>query len=165
MRRRRHLVAGGALVAVALGLAMQADGAVYRCEIDGRMTYTDRPCATGAQPHVLPELSTVPSESALDLSRQHDERVERERESRASDDAAWLESHARRKEQEARMESAIAARQVIKGMRADQVRRALGSPDEVERSAGSERWIYGSGRQKRMVDLEDGVVVGTGGRK
>lgn len=165
MRSSGSAAAGGMLAAAVLYLATPAEGAVYRCQVDGRMTYTDRPCATGAQPHVLPELSTVPSEKAPDLSRQHDERLERERESRARDDAAWLESHTRRKEKEARMEAAISARQVIKGMSADQVRRALGSPDEVERFAQGERWTYGSGRQKRTVDLEGGVVVATGGRK
>lgn len=165
MRGHRCGVAGSLAMPVALGVALQASAAVYRCEIDGRMVYTDRPCATGAQPHTLPALSTVPSEGTPDLSRQHDERVQRERESRSRDDAAWLESHARRREQDARMEAAIAAGQVIKGMRADQVRRALGSPDEVERSQGSERWTYGAGRDKQAVDLEGGVVVRIGGRK
>lgn len=158
----RAACAGSALLII--GLAPVAQAAVYRCVVEGRAIYTDRPCAVGATEHPLPELGAMPSGEASGLARQHDERRQRERESRAQDDAAWLESHAQRKAQEARMEAAIRDRQVLKGMNSEQVRRALGSPDQVERRPGGERWVFGSGRNTRTVEFENAQVVRMGGR-
>lgn len=136
-----------------------AEAAVYRCMVDGKPTYTDQPCGAGARPHAMPGISTVPSVGESDLAKDFDARRERESEAKEKDDKAWLEDHAERKETEARMNAAIAERKVLKDMSPDQVRRALGSPDEVERKGSSEEWIYGTGKQRRTVQFEGGKVV------
>ena len=49
------------LLLVSLLAVPAADAAVYRCTVDGKTVYTDRPCGAGAQPHGLSALSTVPA--------------------------------------------------------------------------------------------------------
>jgi hypothetical protein len=142
-----------------------AESAVYRCMVDGKPTYTDQPCGAGAKPHEMPAISTVPSPGESDLAQEFDARRERESEAKQKDDKAWLEDHAERKALDARMNAAIAERKVLKDMSPDQVRRALGSPDEVERKGGSEEWIYGTGKQRRTVQFEGGKVVRSTGKK
>lgn len=137
----------------------EAAAAVYRCEVDGAAVYTDRPCAADAQPHAMAPIGTVPAAAAADLVADHDRRRARQFDARERADAAWLEAHARRRENEARIDAAVAERRVVKGMSADQVRGALGSPDAVAREDGRERWTYGRGKQRRTVVLEHGKVT------
>lgn len=139
-------------------LALQADAAVYRCEVNGRRVYTDQPCAPNAAPHELPGVLSVPAGEEADLAGDYDARTERERASRKKEDAAWLKSHEAARAENARMDAAIAERKVLKGMSADQVRRALGRPDEVERGAGTEQWTYGSGKTRQVVNFENDRV-------
>lgn len=140
-----------AMMVLLLLPALSAQAEVYRCLVEGRPMYTDRPCAAGAVPHALPDISALPSPGASDLAREHDARRERELETRRQNDAAWLDDHAERK--------------VLKDMSADEVRRALGSPDEVERSGSREQWAYGAGKQRRTVVFEAGKVVKQTGKK
>lgn len=153
------------LLLVSLLAAPAANAAVYRCMVDGQPVYTDQPCGKGATPHAMPAISTVPSPGQSDLAKDHDARREREAEAKEKGDAAWLTSHAERKETEARMNAAIAERKVLKDMSTDQVRRALGSPDEVERKHGREEWVYGTGKQRRTVRFEAGRVTKQTGKK
>lgn len=139
-------------------LALPADAAVYRCEVNGRPVYTDQPCAPNAAPHELPGILSLPAGEEADLAGDYDARAERERASRRKEDAAWLRSHAATKAEKARMDAAIAEHKVLKGMSADQVRRALGRPDEVERGAGTEQWTYGSGKTRQVIDFENDRV-------
>lgn len=139
--------------------ALPAAAAVYRCEVGGRPVYTDRPCAAGEAPHALPQISTLPAAGEADLAKEHDARVERGRKAREKDDAAWLKSYEAAKNRDARMDAVIADGKVLKDMNADQVRRALGSPDEVERRAGGEEWVYRDGRSRQTVVIENGQVV------
>lgn len=153
------------LIGVLAAAAWTAQGAVYRCMVDGKPTYTDRPCAAGSAPHALPQISTLPSPGDSDLAQDYDERLERQAKAREQEDRAWLKDHAARKDAEARMNTAINERRVLKDMSADQVRRALGSPDDVEREGGREQWVYGTGKQRRTVLFEGGrVVKSTGSR-
>lgn len=154
-----------AMMVLLLLPALSAQAEVYRCMVEGRAMYTDRPCAAGAVPHALPDISALPSPGASDLAREHDARRERELETRRQNDAAWLDDHAERKAREVRMAAAIAERKVLKDMSADEVRRALGSPDEVERSGSREQWAYGAGKQRRTVVFEAGKVVKQTGKK
>lgn len=141
------------------------EAAVYRCEVAGKRVYTDQPCAAGVAPHQMPQISTVPAAADADLSKEHDARIERGRAARDKEDAAWLKEHGEAKEHEARMNAAIAERRALKDMTPDQLRRALGSPDEVERKSGSETWVYGSGKSKQTVLIENGRVVRISGKK
>lgn len=150
-----------------LGLlaVLPVEAAVYRCEIGGSPVYTDRPCAAGVAPHAMPQISTVPAAGDSDLAKDHDARIERGRKARDKDDAAWLKAHEETKDRAARMRAAIAEKKVLKDMTPDEVRRALGSPDEVERENGREEWVYGSGKARQVVVIEDGRVVKIPARK
>lgn len=152
-----------AMLCLLFSVAVEA--AVYRCEVGGKPVYTDQPCAAGVAPHRMPQISTVPAAADADLAKEHDARIERGRAAREKGDAAWLKEHAESKEQEARMNAAIADKKALKDMTPDQVRRALGSPDEVERTSGSETWVYGGGKTRQMVLIENGRVVKISGRK
>lgn len=136
---------------------------VYRCEQDGRVVFTDRPCSAGAQP--LPERSpsVLPGGAAADLAKAHDERRRRANDARRKADAQWLQAHEARKAEEARLRQALVEGRVIQGMTAAQVRQAWGSPDRIERSAQpgvQERWIWRSGKKvTRSVTFRDGRVA------
>lgn len=151
--------------AMLLLVVVPAEAVVYRCEVDGKPVYTDKPCAAGVAPHPMPQISTVPAAGDSDLAKEHDARIERSRKARDQEDAVWLKSHEARKAEEARMNAAIVERKVLKEMTPDQVRRALGSPDQVERGSGAEEWVYGSGKTKRTVLIENGRVVKISGRE
>lgn len=153
------------LVLICAVLAGVAEAAVYRCEVQGRTVYTDHPCAAGAAPHALPELSRVPSETASDLAEQFDERREQDLKDKRKSDAEWLKAHESRRAIEARMREAAREGQVLKDMTPDQVRRALGGPDEVERGADGEQWVYGNGKSRRTVVFKQGRVVRISGKK
>lgn len=141
-------------------LACSAQAAVYRCEQDGRVVYRDQPCRPGDAPHDLPPLGTLPAVAAdAGLAEAYDERLTRERERNAKDHAERLKTHEARKARDARMQAAIRQDQVLKDMTADEVRRAWGGPDEVERAPGRETWIYGSGKARRVVVFESGRVL------
>lgn len=151
------------IVTGAIGATTQA--AVFRCTVDGQALYTDRPCRAGDAPHALPLVGRMPAGAQADLAGEHDARRERLREAREGDDAAWLEAHAARKAHDRRMEHAIRQKRTTPGMSTDQVRRALGRPDRVERDAGGgERWTYRDGGKQRSVRFQGGKVVG-GDRK
>ena len=132
--------------------------AVYRCEVGGKMVYTDKPCASGSAPHAMAPLSTMPAAEGGDLAQDYDARKQSSRETKDKEDAAWLKAHAAEKAESARMDGAVREGKVLKDMTADQVRRTLGSPDEVERKDGRERWTY-TGKKKQVVVLEGGKVV------
>lgn len=138
---------------------------VYRCEADGKTVYTDQPCAAGAEPVALPPLGRVPAGEASDLADAYDERMDRRRESRKREDARWLQSHRARKEETARFDAAVREKRVLKGMGADHVRRALGSPDDIERAEGRETWTYGTGsKRRRTLVFEDGRLTADRGK-
>jgi len=144
---------------------------VYKCEEKGNITYTDQPCTPGARPAELPGLivGVPPTRSEQDLARAHDARMQRARAERERDDAEWLKQHANRKDREARVRKAIIEHRVIKSMTFDEVRRALGEPDEVQGgdSYGTDKasWVYLGDGQRRTVNFKDGQVTSTTGRK
>lgn len=153
------------LVLCVLAAIPAAEAAVYRCEVEQKPVYTDRPCAAGTAPHELPVISVLPSPGEADLVADHDARRERHLKSKTGDDAKWLKDHRKRKATDERLSAAAADHKVLKDMSADQVRRALGSPDEVKRKDGVERWTYVDGKQRRTVVLQNGRVSSTGGPK
>lgn len=145
---------------------IEVEAAVYRCEVDGKPVYTDRPCAAGASPHALPQLSTVPGAAdEAGLAGDYDRRKAQQRKSHEEADADWFKLHEARKAEEVRMNEAVAEGRVLKDMTAAQVRRALGSPDEVERKSRVEEWTYGSGKARQIVVIENGRVTRVTGAK
>ena len=150
------------MLASMLALSHLVRAEVYLCESDGKKVYTDNPCTPGDKPHQMPEISTVPSVEGIDLAEQYDARAKKSRQARDGEDKAWLKSHDAGKAREKKMREAIFDKRVLKDMSSDEVRLAIGSPDEVEYSGGQERWIYRNGRQKRVVTLQDGRVSAAG---
>jgi len=65
MRKPRNL-----LVVIAAAYAASASGqTLYRCDDGGRVTYTDRACATGAVRHIQPEAGSPAEERRLAAAR------------------------------------------------------------------------------------------------
>lgn len=142
---------------------------VYKCEENGKITYTDQPCSPGAAAAQLPGLivTTPPTSAEQDLARAHDARTAGARAARDRDDAQWLRQHADRKDRDARVRQAILAHKVIKGMTFAEVKQSLGEPQEVQGgdSYGTEKtaWIY-TNAGRRTVNFKDGQVTSTSAR-
>ena len=158
------------MTAVSLLAASAGAQPVYKCEEKGAITYTDRPCSPSARSAALPGLIVTqpPGPSQRDLARAWDERINRERSERDRDDGEWLKQHANRKDREQRVRQAILAHKVIKGMTFDEVKRALGEPDQVDRGdsygTAKETWTYAGSGQRRTVNFKDGQVISTAAR-
>ncbi|MFA5938626.1 MAG: DUF4124 domain-containing protein [Sinimarinibacterium sp.] len=163
----------GRLGAAALATLATLDAAraeVYRCEQNGAIRYTDRPCTTGAQAVDLPDpivLPAGPKEDFLDESRKRDQA---KREARDRTDAEWLEEHEEQKEDEERLRSARNAGNVVEGMKPDDVRRLHGEPAVVSHSRSKngdrETWSYVLGDGRRLhVTFVDGEVSAVRTRK
>ncbi len=163
-----------AVAAVLLSLLLRPLSAgakpVYKCEEKGVITYTDRPCTPGATAAELPGLIVAPppTRSQQDLARDHDARMARARADRDRDDAAWLKQHGERKDRAARVRKAILEHRVIKSMTFDEVKQALGDPDEVQGgdSFGTAKttWVYRKDGGRRTVNFKDGEVTSTTAR-
>jgi len=143
---------------------------VFKCEENGKITYTDQPCTPGARAAELPGLivGVPPTRSEQDLARAHDARMQRARAERERDDAEWLKQHKGRKDREAQVRKAIIEHRVIRSMTFDEVKRALGEPDEIQGgdSYGTDKatWVYQKGSQRRTVNFKNGEVTSTSAR-
>lgn len=154
---------------VSVLLAAIAAGAqpVYKCQESGTITYTDRPCSAEAQAAALPDLvvTAPPSTVERDLARTRDARIARETAERDRVDAEWLKQHRNRRDREARVRQAIIEHRVIRSMTTDEVKLALGEPDQVDRgdSYGTEKetWTYLEDGARRTVNFKDGQVTTT----
>ena len=160
-----------ALAVVVLLLSVSAGAKpVYKCEENGKITYTDQPCTPGARAAQLPGLivTAPPTSSERDLARAHEARIGRARAERDRDDARWLKEHGNRKDREARVRKAILEHRVIKGMTFDEVKQALGEPQEIQGgdSYGTAKttWVYADGRARRSINFKDGQVTSTTAR-
>ncbi|MBX6420108.1 MAG: DUF4124 domain-containing protein [Nevskia sp.] len=150
------------IVTVAL-FAASARAEIYRCEQNGQLTYTDRPCAHGAAPAQLPPINTVPAQPAPDasaLARQYDRDTARETAARKKARAQAAEAYAVKKAQQEAVRQALIEGRVVKGMTPDQVRTVLNEPTRIENPGSArERWIYVNGRSRRTISFRDGVVA------
>ncbi|HUP90860.1 MAG TPA: DUF4124 domain-containing protein [Solimonas sp.] len=148
---------------IALVASMAAHAEVYRCQVEGREVFTDKPCAAGAKPAELAPVSVMQAPPPSDLARQWDERTARERKARDRTDKAWLEKHEASKTREERVRNGRVTGKVVRGMTAADVRSVLGAPDGSTRDDGKkgdrEKWTYtlGDGR-KQTVTFQDGEV-------
>lgn len=145
-----------------MSMALLARAEMYRCEQDGRIVFTDHPCAAGAQPHEPSRATVVSPGKGSDLAREYDERLSRQTENRDEADAEWLERHESEKADAARIRKALVENKVVGGMTPAQVRRVLGDPDDVARNVSggkeTERWTYRDGKARRTVNFKDGRV-------
>jgi len=138
---------------------------VFRCNVDGRMVYSDQPC--GSKPDVvrIAPASSAPPAVVIqsDLLRQADERAAREAVRRKE---ALEEGERRRQAQKLRdeMEEASREKSVTLGMDEQLVKGAWGEPDRINKSIDGrgawEQWIYERGRHKKQyVHFLNGKVV------
>lgn len=153
----------GAVVLVTLAAADVAHAEVYRCEQNGVVRYTDKPCNPRAQALDLPEPIVLPAGPKVDLLGEASKRKQKQREARDETDAQWLEEHEARKADEERLRSARIDGEVVEGMKEADVRRLHGEPAVVSRSSGKngdrETWSYVLGDGRRMhVTFVDGQV-------
>lgn len=152
----------GVLLAV-IGLSVHA-GAVYRCEKDGHVTFTDQPCADGAPVVPAPGLVVVapPSNAERELARQYDARIAHDKSARDRADAKWLKDHKGLKDRAEKVRKAIIEHRVIRGMTMAEVKSALGEPDRVQKSEShgsrKETWIYEGNGATRRVNFKNGEV-------
>ena len=151
--------------ALLVWLCLQASGAqaeVYRCEQDGLRVYSDRPCGADAEAIPLAPIGRMPAQTASPLEGAYEARRARQQALRRRANQAWLDAHQQRRAREAAVRQAQFEKRVIAGMSEDEVRRAIGSPDEVRRSGASRIWLYtGRGRERRLR-FEAGRLVRPG---
>jgi hypothetical protein len=151
--------------------AAPAEADVFRCEHDGRLTFTDTPCDAQAQPIEVAEPLSIEATGGSDLAKSYDDRLARERRERIRADSQWLDQHERGKADEQRIRSALGEGRVVAGMSQSQVRQLWGEPSDVQlqidQSASRERWVYRAARGgpagTRTVNFTDGKVAGAAG--
>ena len=155
-----------AVVAMLLSVAAGAEP-VYKCEEKGSVIYTDQPCHPDARQQALPPLVVVqpPGRAERERARDHDARLARELAERERGDAEWLKRHGERRDREARVRKAIVEHRVIKSMTRDEVKQALGEPDQVaggdSYGTAKETWTYVLDGERRTVNFKDGEVTTT----
>lgn len=136
---------------------------VYRCERDGVIRYSDKPCEQNARPVQLPEPIVVPAGPQADLLGEARHRDAERRTARDLDDAAWLKVYEARKAEEDRLRSGRVTGTVVEGMAPADVRRIHGEPAVVSSAKGKkgarETWSYvlGDGRRLHVTFIEGRV--------
>lgn len=142
---------------------MAAQAQVYRCEQDGAVRYTDKPCSNKAKPIDLPDPIVVPAGPKADLLGEAERRREAQRKARDQADAEWVEAHEARKAEEDRLRTARITRTVVEGMSPGDVRRIHGEPAVVSKresaSGARETWSYVLDGDRRLhVTFSEGRV-------
>ena len=161
----REFCRAAAVAAAALGLIAPTPvlAEVYRCERDGVVRYTDKPCSSSARPIELRDPIVVPAGPSADLSGAAEQRREAQRSERDKADAAWVETYAARKGAEEAVRAGRVTATVVDGMSPADVRRIHGEPTVVSRSRGGkadrETWSYSLDDGRRLhVTFTDGRV-------
>lgn len=147
------------LVALLL-LPLAASAEVYRCEApDGRVTYTDRPCATDSAPADLPPLNVTPSGKSANLAVEHDRRVQEGKQKRDAADAKFVKEQGEKQARDKQIRQAIIDRRAVSGMTVSELDSALGAPDQRSGENGNERWTYDENDHRLTVTVKDGRVT------
>lgn len=168
----RHHGLNGLLSLILLAAAGVARAEVFRCEHEGRKTFTDTPCDAEAQPIEVAEPLSMQAIPGSDLATRYDERRARERRERIGADSRWLEQYDRAKADQERVRKALVEGRVVAGMSQQQVRQIWGEPSDVQlhidQDASRERWVYrsprGKGQGTRTVNFTDGRVAAATGK-
>lgn len=160
-----------AVAAILAAAALPVAGAeVYRCESDGVIRFSDRPCGKAAQTVNIKEPIVLPAGPKADLLEQAERRTQEDREARDQADAAWLELHEAQKADDERLRSARIHNEVAVGMSQADVRRMRGEPAVMSRGSSSsgdrETWSYVLDSGERLhVTFVDGRVKSVRTRK
>lgn len=140
--------------------ATDAGAEVYKCTVEGKRIYTDRPCSEDRAPADLPPLNlTAPGKSA-DLAGQYDRGIAEGRKRRDADDAKFVKEQAAKQARANEIRKAIIDHRALVGMTPGELNSALGVPDERRGDNGNERWTYNESDHRLTVTLRDGRVTG-----
>jgi hypothetical protein len=156
------------LLIASLLIAMPAGAEVYRCEVQGKPVYQDRPCAgRKGGPAVLPPISVVsrPSSAPPAAPATTPGAAPPGSEPAPASDIPAPPSPAM-------VRAAIIENRVLPGMREDEVLAAAGRHTDHRTEAGSDAqgafvlWVFSQRLDSFpfVVKLRDGVVVETRGR-
>ena len=142
-----------------------AQAQVYKCEVKGRTTYTDKPCNKDAVPMDFSPLTRIDStRGEKELAKDWDQRVARDKKARDKADKQWIEQHDAASEKAERIRKGRVENKIVKGMTQEQVREVAGEPDKQLTQEGKdvqvEIWSYkpDSGPQ-RTVSFKNGEVI------
>lgn len=150
-----------AATGVMLTIVLPANAAVYRCEVGGRVVFTDQPCAPAAPSADLPPLNTVNADTVdHEAARRYDQRETAKAHAYARANDAWLEDYEARQERRKAVRKALVEGRVVRGMTPAEVQHAWGLPTRRNDSDHArQRWVYVNGRARQIVEFADGVVV------
>lgn len=161
-RDRRLMLTAAALAVLPLA-AVPAQ--VYRCQADGVVVFSDKPCAPGAQPVEVPKATVIPAQKGDDLLAEARKREARERQqadTRRKAEAEWQARYAQDKAEAERVQRGRAQGIVVEGMTPADVRRIHGEPTIVSRNqkgqADRETWSYLLDDARVTVVFSEGKV-------
>jgi hypothetical protein len=140
-------------------LVLPAQAAVYKCAVDGRSVYSDKPCKAGDAPARLPAITSMQATKPSALSKQYDKDLSDSTKKRDKADAAFVKENTTEVERQKAVRTAIIEHRVIKHMKAAEVKSVLGEPDSQEVNG---RWVYR--RDGKLITVtfgEDGVSAVT----
>jgi hypothetical protein len=148
----------------------EATAGIFRCEIDGKPVFSDKPCVAGAAPLDLPPVNTIQySREDRALAKAHDQRGSDERETREKANSEWHQAYQARKMREAEVRQGQLKGEVVNGMTPAQVRNLMGEPDhasvQTSDSSDKESWTYRDGNSTATVQFRNGQVAGVTKRK
>ena len=151
-------------------LPLSASAEVFRCQKDGTTVFTDKPCAEGTQAYNPKPLQVVPSVKVPDLSKQFDQRVDKETKQRDQANEAWNKDHEAQNKQDETIRNARIDGKVVSGMSQEQVQSMLGKPQVSSHNENlgvvREGWTYKNPDGSRtLVYFKDGIVSGTSTKK
>jgi len=163
---------GYAIVATCAGLALAsplsvwAADEIYRCQIDGRTVFSDKPCGAAAERIDVPPPMIMPAGPKADLLGEAERRDQAAAARKAQAEAEWTAEYEARKAQEEKLRAARIADEIVTGMTPEDVRRLRGDPVTVatSQSGKSQRmtWSYLLEDGSRLhVKFTDGVVSST----
>jgi hypothetical protein len=143
-----------------LAAAPAAWAEVYRCTVDGKTIYTDKPCQPGAAPTTLPPITSIDRQpTSTPMTRQFDVDARREAASNHNANSARLDAYAAQKAHDDAVRSATIAHRVIMGMTVSEVRQSIGEPTRIDfEGTPNERWIYQNGRDCHTLSFANGML-------
>jgi len=151
--------ASGSFFWALLVFSAAARAEVYRCTENGKVTYTDRPCAANATPAELPPLNVTEHGKSADLAAQHDRELQDGRKRRDAADAKFLKEEGEKQARAKRIRQAIIDHRAVAGMTPNELDSALGAPDQRSGDNGNESWTYHEDGYRLTVTLRKGLVT------
>jgi hypothetical protein len=157
------------LLALFIAVAQGAHAAVYKCEINGKIEFSDRPCAPNAAPVNLDVARPNEADAARaqERARENVEQADALRQREALEqEKARAESNIRLLELQRQgvLKELAWKKKIAIGMTEDQVEKAWGKPTKINRTVSSstvnEQWVYRRGdAYAQYVYLKNGVVT------